>query len=127
MYNFGSTSTKWIMIRLKATDFKRFSKYFHNYFLLLYLYFTSTLFLPYLYIIPTNHLPYLLTLHLHAESLRLIVCSQHGNVMFPAWEHHIPTVGTILPPNGNLGYCIIKNNATTSHLLPFYRQLVEDK
>ena len=49
------------MIRLKATGFKRFSKYFHNYFLLLYLYFTSTLFLPYLYIIPTNHLPYLYT------------------------------------------------------------------
>ena len=38
------------MIRLKATDFKRFSKYFYNYFLLLYL-----------YIIPTNHLPYLYT------------------------------------------------------------------
>ena len=49
------------MIRLKATDFKRFSKYFLNYFLLLYLYFTSTLLLPYLYIIPTNHLPYLYT------------------------------------------------------------------
>ena len=49
------------MIRLKATDFKRFSKYFHNYFLLLYLYLTSTLLLPYLYIIPTNHLPYLYT------------------------------------------------------------------
>ena len=49
------------MIRLKATDFERFSKYLHNYFLLLYLYFTSTLLLPYLYIIPTNHLPYLYT------------------------------------------------------------------
>ena len=49
LYNFGSTSTKWIMIRLKATDFKRFSKYFYNYFLLLYLYFASTLPLHYPY------------------------------------------------------------------------------
>ena len=83
LYNFGSTSTKWIMIRLKATGFKRFSKYFHNYFLLLYLYFTSTLFLPYLYIIPTNHLPYLYY------------------SMFPRWECYVPSMGTPYSHRGN--------------------------
>ena len=89
------------MIRLKATDFKRFSKYFYNYFLLLYLYFTSTLLLPYLYIIPTNHLPHLYTqkaLGLQHVPTVGMLCSQPGNTIFPPWEQffHLMEILTIV-------------------------------
>ena len=44
------------------------------------------------------------TNHLQTESLRLMVCSHGGNVMFPGWEYHVPILGTFLLPNGNLEF-----------------------
>ncbi len=36
------------------------------------------------------------------DEARLGICSQRGNMSFPAWEHSIPSVGTFHSQRGNI-------------------------
>ena len=49
----------------------------------------------------------LINKHLYPLSLRLSIYSQCGNVMFPAWECFIPSMGTIFLLHRNCSVLIL--------------------